>query len=100
MTVDAYDRLCARLGGDGRRAVLAAALPDDPAELWQPGGVEAAVERMAAAWCARLGAQPAVHDEAADALEAELGLPEVWARRLAAATRPPPTRPWRRRAGS
>ncbi|MEV7180243.1 hypothetical protein [Kitasatospora sp. NPDC093679] len=83
MTVDAYDRLCARLGGDGRRAVLAAALPDDPAELWQPGGVDAAVERMAAAWCARLGAQPAVHDEAADALEAELGLPEVWARRLA-----------------
>ncbi|WP_052390821.1 hypothetical protein [Streptomyces sp. NRRL B-24484] len=83
MTVEAYDRLRERLGGEGRRAVLAAALPEDPAELWRPGGVEAAAERMAAVWCARLGAQPALHDGAADALEAELGLPEVWARRLA-----------------
>ncbi|MGW2255575.1 hypothetical protein ACWCXH_36225 [Kitasatospora sp. NPDC001660] len=83
MTADAYDRLRARLGDEGRRAVLAAALPDDPAELWHPGGVEAAVERMAAAWCERLGMLPAVHDEAADTLEADLGLSEVWARRLA-----------------
>ncbi|MFC8275852.1 hypothetical protein ACFUJR_25580 [Streptomyces sp. NPDC057271] len=82
-TAEAYERLRARLGGVGRRAVLAAALPEDPAELWQPGGVDAAAERMAAVWRDRLGVLPAVHDEAADALEADLGLAEVWARRLA-----------------
>ncbi|WP_405758919.1 hypothetical protein [Streptomyces sp. NBC_00073] len=83
MTAESYERLRGRLGGAGRRAVLAAGLPEDPAELWRPGGVEAAVERMAAAWRERLGALPAVDDGAADALEAELDLPEVWARRLA-----------------
>ncbi|MFB7180226.1 hypothetical protein ACFCYI_21315 [Streptomyces sp. NPDC056257] len=83
MTAESYERLRARLGGAGRRAVLAAALPEDPAELWRPGGVLAAVERMAGVWREVIGAQPAVHDEAADALEADLGLSEVWARRLA-----------------
>ncbi|WP_225804399.1 hypothetical protein [Streptomyces sp. NK15101] len=83
LTAESYERLLARLGGAGRRAVLAAALPDDPAELWRPGGIEAAVERMAGVWRELLGAQPAVHDETADALEADLGLAEVWARRLA-----------------
>lgn len=83
MTAESYDGLRAQLGEAGRRAVLAAALPDDPAGLWQPGGVEAAVERMAAVWRELVGARPVVHDEAADALEADLGLGEVWARRLA-----------------
>ncbi|MCX5230606.1 hypothetical protein [Streptomyces sp. NBC_00233] len=83
MTAEAYERLRARLGGAGRRAVLAAALPEDPAELWRPGGVDAAVERMAGVWRERIGGLPAVHDEAADTLEADLGLSEVWARRLA-----------------
>ncbi|MEU4080672.1 hypothetical protein [Streptomyces venezuelae] len=83
MTAEAYQKLRGRLGGAGRRAVLAAALPEDPAELWRPGGVLAAVERMAAEWRERIGQRPAVHDEAADALEADLGLGEVWARRLA-----------------
>ncbi|MEV4429906.1 hypothetical protein AB0K23_31995 [Streptomyces sp. NPDC049602] len=83
MTAESYERLRTRLDGAGRRAVLAAALPDDPAELWQPGGIDAAVERMAGVWRELLGAQPAVDDETADALEAELGLAEVWARRLA-----------------
>ncbi|MFG2977180.1 hypothetical protein ACGFYY_29860 [Streptomyces sp. NPDC048331] len=83
MTAVAYEELRARLGGAGRRAVLAAALPEDPAELWRPGGVDAAVERMAGVWRELLGALPAVHDEAADALESDLGLGELWARRLA-----------------
>ncbi|MFB7374146.1 hypothetical protein ACFC0D_30340 [Streptomyces sp. NPDC056222] len=83
MTVESYERLHTRLGGTGRRAVLAAALPEDPAELWRPGGVEAAVDRMAGVWRQLLGALPAVHDDTADALEADLGLCEVWARRLA-----------------
>ncbi|MFE5772555.1 hypothetical protein ACFQ7O_29820 [Streptomyces sp. NPDC056485] len=83
MTAEAYERLRAGLGGAGRRAVLAAGLPEDPAELWRPGEIGAAVERMAEVWRERLGALPALDDDAADALEAELGLPEVWARRLA-----------------
>ncbi|WCD84389.1 hypothetical protein KPP03845_100712 [Streptomyces xanthophaeus] len=83
MTAKSYDGLRERLGGAGRRAVLAAALPADPAGLWLPGGVEAAVERMAGVWQELVGPLPAVHDEAADALEGDLGLPEVWARRLA-----------------
>ncbi|MGW3327876.1 hypothetical protein [Streptomyces virginiae] len=83
MTAVAYEELRARLGGAGQRAVLAAALPEDPAELWRPGGVDAAAERMAGMWRELLGALPAVHDEAADALETDLGLGEVWARRLA-----------------
>ncbi|MFD5412128.1 hypothetical protein [Streptomyces nojiriensis] len=83
MTAGAYEELRARLGRAGRRAVLAAALPEDPAELWRPGGVDAAAERMAGVWRELLGALPAVHDEAADALETDLGLGEVWARRLA-----------------
>ncbi|MEU9864824.1 hypothetical protein AB0D99_28500 [Streptomyces sp. NPDC047971] len=83
MTVEAYERLHKRLGTAGRRAVLAAALPEDPAELWCPGGVEAAVERMAGVWRRILGGLPAVHDDTADALEADLGLGDVWARRLA-----------------
>lgn len=83
MTAASYDRLRARLEAAGQRAVLAAALPEDPTELWRPGGVAAAVERMAEVWRELVGALPAVHDEAADALETGLGLSEVWARRLA-----------------
>lgn len=83
MTVESYGRLLKRLGESGRRAVLAAALPDDPAELWRPDGTEAAAERMAGVWRELIGALPAVHDEAADTLESALGLSEVWARRLA-----------------
>ncbi|MGW6983021.1 hypothetical protein ACWGE1_26905 [Streptomyces sp. NPDC054932] len=83
MTAEAYGELRARLGAAGQRAVLAAGLPEDPAELWRPGGVDAAVERMAGVWSELLGSVPAVHDGAADALEADLGLSEVWARRLA-----------------
>ncbi|SPF00152.1 hypothetical protein [Streptomyces sp. MA5143a] len=82
-TAESYDGLRKRLGAEGGRAVLTAALPDDPTELWRPGGVEAAAERMAEVWRERMGAEPVVHDEAADALEAGPGLSEVWARRLA-----------------
>ncbi|MCT9093263.1 hypothetical protein N4G70_31015 [Streptomyces sp. ASQP_92] len=83
MTAASYDRLRERLGPAGRRAVLAAALPGEPAQLWAPGGVEAAAERMAGVWRDLVGALPPVHDEAADTLEGALGLGEVWARRLA-----------------
>ncbi|MCX5384369.1 hypothetical protein [Streptomyces sp. NBC_00083] len=83
MTAQSYQEVRARLGEAGRRAVLAAAMPDDPAELWRPGGMTSAAERMAGVWRELLGARPALDDEAADALEASLGHGEVWARRLA-----------------
>ncbi|MEV7582401.1 hypothetical protein [Streptomyces erythrochromogenes] len=83
MTAESYEVLRERLGCAGRRAVLAAGVPADPEELWRPGGVGAAVERMAAVWRELLGTGSAVHEEAADALETDLGLSDVWARRLA-----------------
>ncbi|WP_167739545.1 hypothetical protein [Streptomyces subrutilus] len=79
-----YDDLCHRLGDTGRRAVLAAGLPEDPAELWEEGALSAAAERMAAAWAERLGTTPYVDEELANALETDLGLGDGWARALAA----------------
>ncbi|MEU9254631.1 hypothetical protein AB0D66_22615 [Streptomyces sp. NPDC048270] len=79
-----YDDFCHRLGDAGRRAVLAAGMPEDPAGLWEEGAVSAAAERMAAAWAERLGTTPYVDEELASALEADLGLGDGWARVLAA----------------
>ncbi|CAM5279771.1 hypothetical protein SALBM135S_08627 [Streptomyces alboniger] len=79
----AYDEFRRRLGPAGRRTVLAAALPGDPAELWAPGGVTAAAERMAAAWAQLLGGAPYTDDGShAAALAADHGLPEIWATAL------------------
>ncbi|MFF4644878.1 hypothetical protein [Streptomyces sp. NPDC001389] len=83
-----YDALCRSLGDAGRRAVLAAAVPEDPAALWEPGGVAAAAERMAAVWNGLLGAGEHADEELAAALEAELGLPDAWARSLPAGRAP------------
>ncbi|GGT24651.1 MULTISPECIES: hypothetical protein [Streptomyces] len=79
-----YDDLVHRLGEDGRRALLAAGVPDDPAELWEPGGMTAAAGRMAEVWAALLGATEYVDEELAEALEAEAGLGGGWARALPA----------------
>ncbi|WP_203186363.1 hypothetical protein [Streptomyces pratensis] len=79
----AYDEFRRRLGLAGRRTVLAYALPGDPAELWAPGGVTAAAERMAAGWAELLGAAPYADDGShAAALAADHGLPELWATAL------------------
>ncbi|MET9606813.1 hypothetical protein ABZZ17_17315 [Streptomyces sp. NPDC006512] len=86
--VEQYDELCRRLGDTGRRAVLAAGLPEDPAELWEPGGTEAAAGRMAAAWTGLLGAEEHADEELAAALDAELGLADGWARSLPAGRAP------------
>ncbi|QTE02753.1 hypothetical protein [Streptomyces cyanogenus] len=83
-----YDGFWHRLGPDGRRALLAAGLPEDPADLWTADGPVRAAERMAAVWAERLGARPYADEELADALEADLGLSAEWARALPAA-RPP-----------
>ncbi|MFJ7779794.1 hypothetical protein [Streptomyces yangpuensis] len=82
-TLHAYDEFQRRLGPAGRRAVLAAALPCDPAELWDPGGTTAAAERMAVAWTQLLGAAPYTDDGShAAALATDHGLPGTWATAL------------------
>ncbi|RNL82447.1 hypothetical protein [Halostreptopolyspora alba] len=69
----AAERVSRRLGVAGRRRVLAAAVPDDPDELWAPGGVVAAAERMARVWVELLGGQTPVDEDTAEALERDLG---------------------------
>ncbi|MCX4775581.1 hypothetical protein [Streptomyces sp. NBC_01264] len=73
-----YDELRHRLGDGGCRAVLAAGVPQDPSELWKPGGTTAAAERMARAWVGLLGATQYVDEDLAAALEADLGLGAGW----------------------
>ncbi|WP_017557070.1 hypothetical protein [Nocardiopsis baichengensis] len=77
----------ASLGEDGRFRMLAAGVPDDPAELWQPGGPVAAAERMAAVWADVLGTRAPVIEHVADQLERDLGFSDRWASELAAPTR-------------
>lgn len=90
-TVWAYEAFLGRLGPVGRRTVLAAALPTDPAELWAPGGMTAAADRMAAAWAGLLDAGPYTDDGShAAALAADRGLPETWATALLTGRAPEP----------
>ncbi|MFD5098113.1 hypothetical protein [Streptomyces albidochromogenes] len=82
-TLYAYDEFRRRLGPAGRRTVLAAAPPRDPAELWAPGGMTAAADRMAVAWAQLLGSAPYTDEGShAAALAADHGLPEIWATAL------------------
>lgn len=67
-----------KLGFRGRIRVLAAAIPQDPVELWTAGGAVAAAERMAEVWVELLGSQQLVDEEAAEALERDLNLPDTW----------------------
>ncbi|MEV8092788.1 hypothetical protein [Kitasatospora sp. NPDC085879] len=71
-----------RLGAEGRLELLAAAVPDDPAELWQPGGPVAAAVRAAEVWARLVGVDLPLDEEAARELEQETGLPEPWLRML------------------
>ncbi|MFG2138189.1 hypothetical protein [Streptomyces sp. NPDC048650] len=79
---DDAERLVGRLGIAGRTRVLAAGLPDDPAELWTAQGLVAAAERMAAEWTALLGRRAPVDEELSEELEKELGLGELTAAAL------------------
>ncbi|GGQ02301.1 hypothetical protein [Streptomyces roseolilacinus] len=80
---DAYASLWHRLGARGRAEVLAAGMPEDPAELWARGGTTAAAERMAEVWTRLLGTAVYVDEDLAGAVEEELGLGPDWARSLA-----------------
>ncbi|MCX5161732.1 hypothetical protein OOK39_21080 [Streptomyces sp. NBC_00264] len=78
-----YDVARMDLRPEGRRAVLAAALPADPADLWSPGGMTAAADRMATEWCARLAVTSYADDGShAAALAKDHGLPATWASAL------------------
>ncbi|MFF4947812.1 hypothetical protein [Streptomyces chattanoogensis] len=67
------ESLVHRLGTAGRARVLAAGLPDDPAELWTASGLVAAAGRMGAEWAAILGERTPVDEELTTELEKELG---------------------------
>ncbi|MEU3449234.1 hypothetical protein AB0H29_18760 [Streptomyces thermolilacinus] len=81
--IDAYQSLWNGLGADGRAAVLAAGVPEDPARLWADGGMTAAAERMAEVWVRLVGGRAYVDEDLAGAVEADLGLGHDWARSLA-----------------
>ncbi|RSS80016.1 hypothetical protein [Streptomyces sp. WAC06614] len=80
--------LAHELGSAGQRAVLAAGVPEDPAELWQPGGMTAAAARMAKAWVGLLGTTPYVDEQLAVQMEEDLGLGADWATALTAGRAP------------
>ncbi|TDD65522.1 hypothetical protein, partial [Actinomadura rubrisoli] len=77
------EHLARRLDFDGRLRVLAAAMPDDPADLWADGGLVAAAERMAAVWVELLGGRTPVDEDAAAELESDLGYGDGWLPALA-----------------
>ena len=68
----------------GRHRLLAAAVPDDPGELWAEGGTVAAARRMAEVWLDLLGRRTPVDEETAVALENDLGDDSRFAAALAA----------------
>ncbi|MFB7245666.1 hypothetical protein CW362_09600 [Streptomyces populi] len=60
---------------EGRLDLLADVMPEDPADLWEPGGVARLAERTAAVWAQQHGVRPAPPWstwQAALALEAEV----------------------------
>ncbi|MFF8833172.1 hypothetical protein [Streptomyces sp. NPDC015131] len=79
-----YDGLPYRIGPRGVAEVLAAGVPDDPADLWTDGGMVRAAQRMADVWNRLVGRRPYADEELANALEADLGLGVAWAQRLSA----------------
>ncbi|MFD9466813.1 hypothetical protein [Streptomyces sp. NPDC060027] len=48
----------AMLRDEGRLTLLADVMPEDPADLWEPGGLARVAERTAAAWVEQHGAGP------------------------------------------
>ncbi|MWA03803.1 hypothetical protein F8568_026150 [Actinomadura sp. LD22] len=76
------ENLSHRLGVPGRQRVVAAGMPDDPAELWAEGGFTAAAARMAEAWAGLLGRRAAVDEDLVADLERDLGVSDAWAAAL------------------
>jgi hypothetical protein len=67
-----------KVDGDQGLDLLADALPADPAELWEAGGLVAVAERVARVWAAMFGiAAPIDEATAASVTELDLGMPAV-----------------------
>ncbi|MEU5612207.1 hypothetical protein AB0H03_26345 [Streptomyces sparsogenes] len=82
----------ARLTSLERLELLADVLPEDPAELWEPGGMRAVAERLAEAWRARRGRRTTVPQRTLDAV-VELGLLRLSAAEFCAAFTHPEAEP-------
>ncbi|MEC3920039.1 hypothetical protein [Nocardia sp. CDC160] len=80
---DLHERLTANLGWSGRRRILAAGIPDDPAELWTEAGELAAAERMAEVWNDIIGPRLHVPEDLTAELEATTSLHPNYALALA-----------------
>lgn len=52
-----------RIDDEARLELFAGTLPEDPAELWRPGGMVAVAERLAANWTALFGPKPVLSIE-------------------------------------
>ncbi|MFG3510463.1 hypothetical protein ACGF5F_33765 [Streptomyces sp. NPDC047821] len=79
-----YNGLPHTIGPAGSGQILAAGIPDDPAELWADGGMLRAAARMADEWNRLVGRRPYADEDLAVALETDLGLGVAWAQRLSA----------------
>ncbi|GAB3702514.1 hypothetical protein [Nocardiopsis oceani] len=83
-----YRKTGATLSEADTARLLGAAVPDDPADLWKPGGTAAAAERMARVWVELLGVRRSKSDhtvrlaEVPDLLRDELDLGPEWAAQL------------------
>ncbi|OMI38186.1 hypothetical protein SPAR_17300, partial [Streptomyces sparsogenes DSM 40356] len=75
-----------------RLELLADVLPEDPAELWEPGGMRAVAERLAEGWRARRGRRAVVPQRTLDAV-VELGLLRLSAAEFCAAFTQPGAEP-------
>lgn len=78
-----YEEYTRQLGLEGSLRLVAAGMPDDPAELWSEAGDLAAAERMASVWIELLGKRPHVPEDLSGELEAATGLSSYYARALA-----------------
>lgn len=81
-----YRKTGAKLPAESVARLLGAGMPDDPADLWRPGGMVDAAERMARVWVELLGVKPTKPrtPELSTLIERDLGLAAEWTRELTA----------------
>lgn len=69
-----YEQWSGQLDWNGRHRLLAAGMPEDPAELWSEDGDLAAAERMAVVWNELIGRRVHIPEDLTAELEATTGL--------------------------
>ncbi|MDE3722490.1 hypothetical protein PWG71_13935 [Nocardiopsis sp. N85] len=77
-----YEKAVRALGPDGLNRLLGAAVPEDPADLWEPDGDVRAAERAARVWAELVGVRAVLDEEAVSLLDKELKLGREWAETL------------------